>query len=98
MSEKPLKHPGEIAESTRRQPGQAEPPLVEKGVLDDGKSPIWEFGFEGMRQDESGQRGCSLVKEQSLGAGEVLHLHLQRKKLRQRQTKFSKVMQILISD
>lgn len=72
--------------------------MVEKGILEDGKSPVWEFGFEKMRQAESGQRGASLVKEPGLGAGEVLYLHLQMKKLRQRQTKFSKVSQILISD
>lgn len=46
-----------------------------------------QFGAEGVP--------ASLVKELSPGAGEMVYLHLQMKKLRQRETKFSK---ILISD
>lgn len=99
MSEKPLKHPGVIGESARRQPWQAaEPPLVEKGIPEDGESPVWEFRFERMRQGESGQRGASLVTELSPGAGEMVYLHLPMRKLRQRETKFSKATEILISD
>lgn len=33
--------------------------MVEKGILEDGKSPIWGFGFERMRQDELGRGGTS---------------------------------------
>jgi hypothetical protein len=53
VSENTFKHPGERAESIRRQPREAaELSLVEKDILEDGKSPIWEFGFERMRQEE----------------------------------------------